>query len=48
MRLNDWSLASSYDTARLFAGSGFGCATASKPIISRQRRPGLCSGDMQV
>jgi hypothetical protein len=28
MRLNNWSLAASYDTARIFAGLGFGSSTA--------------------
>jgi len=48
MRLNNWSIAASYDTARIFAGLGFGSSTASRSIISRQRRTGLCSGSMQV
>jgi hypothetical protein len=34
--LNNWSIAASYDTARIFAGLGFGSSTAS--IISRPRR----------
>jgi hypothetical protein len=38
MRLNNWSIAASYDTARIFAGLGFGSSTASKSIISRPRR----------
>jgi hypothetical protein len=38
MRLNNWSIAASYDTARIFAGLGFGSATASRSIISRPRR----------
>jgi hypothetical protein len=38
----------SYDTARIFAGLGFGSSTASRSIISRPRRTGLCSGSMQV
>ena len=25
MRLNDWSIAASYDIARIFAGLGFDC-----------------------
>ena len=29
MRLNNWSIAASYDTARIFAGVGFGSFTAS-------------------
>jgi hypothetical protein len=29
MRLNNWSIAASYDTARIFAGLGFGSSTAS-------------------
>jgi hypothetical protein len=48
MRLNDWSIAASHDTARIFAGLSFGCSTASRSIISRPRRTGLCSGSMQV
>ena len=47
MRLNNWSIAASYDTARIFAGLGFGSSTASRSIISRPRRTGLCSGSMQ-
>jgi hypothetical protein len=47
MRLNNWSIAS-YDTARIFAGLGFGSSTASRSIISRPRRTGLCSGSTQV
>jgi len=46
MRLNN-SIAASY-TARIFAGLGFGSSTASRSIISRPRRTGLCSGSMQV
>jgi hypothetical protein len=45
MRLNDWSISASYDTARIFAGF-FGSSTASRSIISRPRRTGLCSGSM--
>jgi hypothetical protein len=50
MRLNNWSIAASYDTARIFAGLGlgFGSPTASRSIISRPRRTGLCSGNTQV
>jgi hypothetical protein len=48
MRLNNWSIAASYDTARIFAGFGFGSSTTSRSIISRPRRTGLCSGSMQV
>jgi hypothetical protein len=48
MRLNNWSIAASYDTARIFAGLGFGSSTASRSIISRPRCTGLCSGSMQV
>jgi hypothetical protein len=44
----NWSIAASYDTARIFAGLGFGSSTASRSIISRPRRTGLCSGSMQV
>src|SRR5262249_15002892 len=47
MRLNNWSIAASYDTARIFAGLGFGSSTVSRSIISRRRRTGLCSGSMQ-
>jgi hypothetical protein len=43
MRLNNWSIAASYDTARIFAGLGFGSSAASRSIISRPRRTGLCS-----
>jgi hypothetical protein len=35
MRLNNWSIAASFDTARIFAGLGFGSSTASRSIISR-------------
>jgi hypothetical protein len=38
MRLNNWSIAVSYDTARIFAGLGFGSSTASRSIISRPER----------
>jgi len=48
MRLNNGSIAASYDTARIFGGLGFGSSTASRSIISRPRRTGLCSGSMQV
>ena len=48
MRLNNLSIAASYDTARILAGSGFGSSTASRSIISRLRRTGLCYGSMQV
>ena len=33
MRLNNWSIGASYDTARIFAGLGFGSSTASRSII---------------
>jgi hypothetical protein len=48
MRLNNWSIAASYDTARILAGLGFGSSTASRSIISRSRRTGLCSGSTRV
>jgi hypothetical protein len=48
MRLNNWSIAASYDPACIFAGLGFGSCAASRPIISRRRRTGLCSGSTQV
>jgi hypothetical protein len=32
MRLNNWSIAASYDTARIFAGLGFGSPTASRDL----------------
>jgi len=54
MRLNDWSIAASYDTAGIavsyeFACLGFRSSTASRSIISRSRRSGfLCSGSTQV
>jgi hypothetical protein len=43
MRLNNWSIAASYVTARIavsyeFAGLGFGSSSASRSIISRPRR----------
>ena len=41
MRLNNWSIAASYDTVRIFAGLGFGSSTASRSIISRLRRTGV-------
>src|SRR5215510_375479 len=44
MRLNNWSIAASYDTARVFAGLGFGSSTASRSIISRPRRTGVRAG----
>ena len=44
MRLNNWSIAAWYDTARIFVGLGFGSSTTSRSIISRPRRTGLCSG----
>jgi class 3 adenylate cyclase len=44
--LNNWSIAASYGTARIFAGLGFGSSTASRSIISRPRRTGLCSGSI--
>jgi hypothetical protein len=47
MRLNNWSIAASYDTGRIFAGLGFGSSTARRSIISRPRRTGLCCS-MQV
>ena len=31
MRLNNWSIAASYDTARIFVGLGFGPTTATMP-----------------
>lgn len=42
MRLNNWSVAASYDTARIavsyeFAGLAFGSSSASRSIISRRR-----------
>jgi len=49
MRLNNRSIAASYDTARIFAGLGFGASTASRSVISRWKgRTGSCSGSMQV
>jgi len=48
MRLNNWSIAASTNTARIFDGLGFGSSTASRSIISRPRRTGLCSSSMQV
>jgi hypothetical protein len=53
MGLNNWSIAGSYDIARIavsyeFAGSGFGSSTPSRSIISRPRRTGLSSGSAQV
>jgi len=30
MRLNNWSIAASYDTARIFAGLGFG--SSDRPL----------------
>ena len=41
MRLNNWSIAASYDTARIFADLGFGSSVAGRSIISRPRRTGL-------
>jgi hypothetical protein len=40
MRLNNWSIAASYDTARIFAVLGSGSSIASGSIISRPRRTG--------
>jgi hypothetical protein len=34
----NWSIAASYDTARIFAGLGSGSSTASRSIVSRPRR----------
>jgi hypothetical protein len=48
MSLNNWSIAASYDAARIFAVLSFGSSTASRSIISRPRRTGLCAGSMQV
>jgi len=48
MRLNNWSIAASYDAARIFAGLRFGSPTASRSIISCPHRTGLCSGSMPV
>jgi hypothetical protein len=48
MRLNNWSIAASYDTGRIFAGLGFDSSTASRSIIARPRCIGLCSGSIQV
>jgi hypothetical protein len=47
MRLNNCSIPASYDTARIFAGFGFGSSTASRSIISRPRRLVLCSGSIR-
>ena len=33
MRLNNWSIAASHDTARVFAGLGFGSSTARRSIM---------------
>jgi hypothetical protein len=41
MRLNNCSIAASYDTAPIFAGVGFGPSTASRSIISRPRSAGV-------
>lgn len=41
MRLNNWSIAASYDTARIFAGLGFGSSTASRSIISEEIDPAI-------
>jgi hypothetical protein len=41
MRLNNCSIAASYDTAPIFAGVGFGPFTASRSIISRPRSTGV-------
>ena len=48
MRLNNWSIAASYDTARIFAGLRLRLLHRARSIISRPRRTGLCSGSMQV
>ena len=32
MRLNNWSSAAAYDTARIFAGLGFGSSAASRRV----------------
>jgi hypothetical protein len=44
MRLNNWSIAASYDTTRIavsyeFAGLGFGSSTASRSIICAHAAP---------
>jgi hypothetical protein len=31
--LNNWSIAASYDTARIFAGLGFGSSTAAAELV---------------
>jgi hypothetical protein len=47
MRLNNWSIAASHDTAPTFAGLGtLGSSAASRSIIARHT--GFCSGSMQV
>jgi hypothetical protein len=48
MRLNNWSIAASYDTARIFAGLGFGSSTARQVDHLAPARTGVCSGSMQV
>ncbi len=56
MRLNNWSIAASYDTARIFAGLGFGSSTASRStfapaphrlVLRQHAGVGLCSGSIR-
>ena len=41
MRLNNWSIAASYDTARIFAGLGFGSSTSPAFAESTDRSPNM-------
>jgi len=43
--LNNWSIAASYDIARIFAGLGFGSSTA-KQVDHLAPAPHLCSGTL--
>jgi hypothetical protein len=38
MRLNNWSIAASYDTARIFAGLGFGSSTCCRLSLGTEMR----------
>jgi hypothetical protein len=38
MRLNNWSIAASYETARIFAGLGFGSSTCCRLSLGTEMR----------
>jgi hypothetical protein len=47
MHFNNWSIPASYDTARIFAGFGFGSSTASRSLAVAPHRLVLCSGSIR-